>query len=117
MKKSLQKTAWESIGPIRNGEKLAEALSVVKNTRKMIPRVRLSCQDRIYNREWLDALSIENICDCLQAVALSAQERTESRGSHYRTDYQNEDSKLYVTHVQKVGNYYKTYRRNAEEQS
>ena len=117
LKKSLQKTAWESIGPIRNGETLAEALSVVKNTRKMIPRVRLSCQDRIYNREWLDALSIENICDCLQAVALSAQERTESRGSHYRTDYQNEDSKLYVTHVQKVGNYYKTYRRNAEEQS
>lgn len=114
IRKQLQDAAWKSVGPIRSREAICRALSVVKEARQDLGRVALQCHERVYNREWLDALSLENICDCLQAVALSAQERTESRGSHFRTDCPEAEDIPYVTHVHKIGGHYEAYRRSVE---
>lgn len=62
----------------------------------------------------LYALSLENICDCLEAVALSALERTESRGSHYRSDCPAQEAQLYTTNIHRKCNCFETYRTEGE---
>ena len=47
---------------------------------------------RVYNKEWIDALELENITMLLEAAARSALKRTESRGVHYREDYPDTDN-------------------------
>lgn len=114
LKLKLQETAANTVGPIRNGDSLEEAIATTRAVRKKIENVGLSYKGRVFNREWLDALSLENISDCLEAVALSAKERTESRGSHCRTDMPDPSDRLYVTHVCSRDGAYRSYRVDVE---
>ena len=47
--------------------------------------------DPRYSRERLDALEVPLMVETALMVAKSAAMRTESRGSHYRTDYPDKD--------------------------
>jgi len=40
-----------------------------------------------YNLAWMDWLNLENWLDVSEAIVTSAAARTESRGSHYRSDF------------------------------
>lgn len=99
LKNLIQKTAWETAGPIRNEPGLRRALDTVAEVRSRIDDIGLTCRERIFNREWLDALGLANMCDGLEAVALSALARSESRGGHYRSDCQGPAETLYNTYV------------------
>jgi len=52
-----------------------------------LPRLSLHTAARTYNKEWIDAIEIENTAQVLLASARSALFRTESRGVHNRSDY------------------------------
>jgi succinate dehydrogenase / fumarate reductase flavoprotein subunit len=48
--------------------------------------VAVVSKNRVYNKEWLDALELPFIVHLLKAAAKSALYRTESRGVHFRED-------------------------------
>lgn len=104
LKKLIQKLAWESVGPIRDGMRMKDALAEISGYRAKIKEVGLTCKERTYNLEWLDALSQENLCDCYSALVCAAMERTENLGSHYRLDAEESSKRPYVVHVRKQGN-------------
>ena len=51
-----------------------------------------------FNTELTAALELEFLLDVGEAVAHSALERTESRGSHQRTDYEERDDEQFLKH-------------------
>ena len=49
-------------------------------------------KERKYNKEWVEALECRSLITALEAVALSALHREESRGAHYREDFPSQDN-------------------------
>ncbi len=88
LKKGLQQLAWEDVGVMRDGSRLERAIQEIEKIRmKQLPRVFTISKEQRYNKEWIDALQVENMLTVLELIAKSAFYRTESRGNHYRKDY------------------------------
>lgn len=88
VRKELQKVAWEKAGIIRDGSSLKGALSYIRELKKdTLPRLATGATERQYNREWMEAIQLENLTTILEAIANSALMREESRGAHYRKDF------------------------------
>jgi succinate dehydrogenase / fumarate reductase flavoprotein subunit len=47
----------------------------------------------------IDSLMLEGMLDVALAIAEGALKRTESRGSHYRTDYRGRDDEGWLKHT------------------
>jgi succinate dehydrogenase/fumarate reductase flavoprotein subunit len=93
LKKQLQKTAWETIGPVREQKELERAIRICDEVENKIPH--LCChEDKVYNREWIDSMSLANMCDIIRITAAAAAHRKESRSSHYRKDYSKSDDSM-----------------------
>jgi succinate dehydrogenase/fumarate reductase flavoprotein subunit len=104
--KKVQKMAHEKLGPVRkhnNMEEFVRFLEVVKE--KELPNLCVSSKTRRYNKEWIEALELENIVQVLELSAKSALMRTESRGVHYRFDhpYTDNDNWLREIVMRRVG--------------
>lgn len=94
LKKQLQELAWETAGVIRSGREIARGLSQLENIEKIdIPRLNCRAKERQYNREWVEAISLSNQATVLKAILKSAEARRESRGAHYREDFDKQDEK------------------------
>jgi succinate dehydrogenase/fumarate reductase flavoprotein subunit len=88
VKAELQHVANIKVGMLRTGKSLEEALARVRQLRKdSLPRVHCQSKDRLYNKEWADAIECRSMLDALEATARAALHREESRGAHYREDF------------------------------
>ena len=91
VKAELQHVANIKVGMLRTGKSLEEALARVRQLRKdSLPRVHCQSKDRLYNKEWADAIECRSMLDALEATARAALHREESRGAHYRGISRNE---------------------------
>ncbi len=87
----LRQTAWQQVGIVRDRVGLEEARQQTAGLREASGRIRLSYKGRIYNREWVKALELENMLDNLEVMVEAALAREESRGAHYRKDFPRTD--------------------------
>jgi succinate dehydrogenase / fumarate reductase flavoprotein subunit len=82
----LQETMQGLVGIVRTESDMREALVRIAQFRERASRVGVSGH-REYHAGWHTALDLRNLLTVSEAVALSAIERTESRGGHFREDY------------------------------
>lgn len=93
VKEELQRLANLNVGMLRKGELLGEALAGVRRLRQdALPRIYCRAKGMVYNKEWADAIECRSMLDTLEATALSALHREESRGAHYREDFPTQDN-------------------------
>lgn len=87
--KELQQTCELNLNVVRNGEGLAQAVADVRRIREeQLPRTAAGAGAATpYNRAWIDALEAESTAVTVEAIALSAARREDSRGAHFRLDY------------------------------
>ena len=92
IKQRIQKLMWDHVGIVRSGPKLTETLAAFRNVREhVLPTVKVTNKSRVLNREWMEALELENLLDIGEAMAASSLQRQETRGAHYRTDFPEMD--------------------------
>jgi len=88
VKQRIQKLMWEHIGLVRSGKRLDESMATLREIREhVMPQLCLTRKTRILNREWMEAIELENMIDIAEAMCAAALERTETRGAHYRQDF------------------------------
>jgi len=93
VRRKVQEMAHERLGPIRTGDELNSLLHEIQRVkREELPLLETTTQGRSYNKEWLDAIELENILELLTFAATSALQRTESRGVHFREDHPDTDN-------------------------
>jgi succinate dehydrogenase/fumarate reductase flavoprotein subunit len=93
VRRKLQEMAHRHLGPIRSGDELrAFLVEIQRIKREALPCLEATAKGRSYNKEWMDALELENILELLELATASALRRTESRGVHYRADYPDTDN-------------------------
>ena len=92
VKREVQELMWHKVGLVRSGQGLSDALRAFSDLREqMLPRLCVSSQTRVLNREWMEAMELENLLLLGEAMASAALTRTETRGAHYRQDFPKAD--------------------------
>lgn len=94
----LNELMWDHGGLVRDGPGLAKAAEGLDQIRAELDSVGVP-GGRAYNPGWQEALNLENLVVVARFVVASAAARTESRGSHYRTDYPERDDRRWLRHV------------------
>lgn len=100
LKQKIQRMAHETLGPIRNREGIEGFIQFIEMVKKKeLPRLYTTSKSRRYNREWIEALELENIMQVLEISAKSSLMRTESRGVHYRLDHPYTDNNNWLKEI------------------
>jgi succinate dehydrogenase / fumarate reductase flavoprotein subunit len=106
VRRRVQEAAHNMLGPIRNHDELASFRTILEDVKSSdLPNLAVSTPSRIYNKEWLDALELNNIIQLLDIASHCALERTESRGVHFREDHPETDNDKWLKEsiVKRIG--------------
>jgi succinate dehydrogenase / fumarate reductase flavoprotein subunit len=96
--KELQNLMEEGAGIVRSERAAMETLKKLNNVRSRLNDVKISDGGRIYNMELRELLELDGMLLAAEAVLLGALLRQESRGAHYRVDFQSRDDKRWLVH-------------------
>ncbi len=83
---TLQEVMQDLVGIVRTEEEMASALQRLAVLRGQAGRVAVR-GNREYNPGWHTALDLKHLLTVSEAVTVSAIQRKESRGGHFREDY------------------------------
>ncbi len=87
LKERLAQLAESALGAARSGAALATALDTLRQWRRdALPRLACRSRERIWNRDWTDALEVRAGFDVLESALLGALAREDSIGAHQRYD-------------------------------
>jgi succinate dehydrogenase / fumarate reductase flavoprotein subunit len=100
----LQDLMQSMVGIVRNDKDMTSALEKIQDLKKRAETVSAG-GNREYNPGWHTAIDLRNLLTVAEAVALSAHDRKESRGAHFREDYPEKSAS--------EGTYNHTIRRGA----
>ena len=96
----MQATMWENTGVYRESEALSRGVSRVRALRNDYhSRAGVPEGSGTFNLSLIDSLMLEGMLDVALAIAEGALRRTESRGSHYRTDHRGRDDEVWLKHT------------------
>jgi len=82
----------------RDEDGLDKALRKVEELLGRYDDVMIQHKGRIFNTELIEAIELESLLHLAQAILRSAESRKESRGAHYREDYQERDDANWLKH-------------------
>lgn len=98
VKKDLQNTMQLHFGVFRAGDKMAEGRQKLQEIRERVNNVALADSSKAFNTARIEALELANLMEVAEATAISADERTESRGAHARYDFEERDDENWLCH-------------------
>ncbi len=91
----VQVIANAGLNVVRSSEGLCRAIEAIK---PVVEEAQMICQgldfNRPYDRRVIDALEARSLAVTVQAMVMSALERQESRGAHFREDFPDSDDKF-----------------------
>ncbi len=90
VQEQLQDTMQAKVGIVRLQDEMEEALAAIQGLKEHAKHVAVR-GTREYNPGWHTALDLGNLLTVSEAIALSAKERKESRGGHFRDDFPDKD--------------------------
>lgn len=96
LRKALQETMWTRVGVVRTGEGLEKACQDIDSWIERSSEIAVTSKSLVANREFVEALETKHLLTLAQAMAKAAINRKESRGSHYRRDYPDEDNRNWL---------------------
>ena len=98
LRKEMNETMETSAGIYRSEKSLKETCDKIKELKDRFANIVLEDKSLNFNTELTSALELEFMLDVAEAIAYSALERTESRGSHQRSDFPERDDENFLKH-------------------
>jgi fumarate reductase flavoprotein subunit len=102
LQRRLRDVMWEQVGLVREGGGLRDALGAIDDIAAALETVGVA-GGAAFNVAWQDWLNLVNQAEVARLIALSAIERRESRGAHFRRDFPATDPDVYVVRVRRNG--------------
>jgi succinate dehydrogenase / fumarate reductase flavoprotein subunit len=100
VRRRIQRACFKALGPIRKGAAIKQSIKELEWIRKNdFPRMALRNDVQQYNMEWKQAIENYNMMDIAEACCRATLMRTETRGSHYRSDFPKRDDKNWLCNI------------------
>jgi succinate dehydrogenase / fumarate reductase flavoprotein subunit len=77
---------------------MSEAVDKIGQMKDRYREVRLDDRGKVFNTDLLEAWELGCLLDIAEVTAVSALNRTESRGAHAREDYRERDDQRWLKH-------------------
>jgi fumarate reductase flavoprotein subunit len=98
LRKAMHDTMESGAGIYRTRESLEETCRILFELRRRYGQLQLEDRSNVFNTDLLQALELGSMLDVAEALAQSALERNESRGSHQRLDHPGRDDDRFLRH-------------------
>ena len=98
LRTEMQKTMEDSAGIYRSGGELSKASEKLRALQERFADIALDDRNHTFNTELTSALELSFMLDVAETIIQSALNRTESRGSHQRTDFPERDDQKFLAH-------------------
>jgi succinate dehydrogenase / fumarate reductase flavoprotein subunit/fumarate reductase flavoprotein subunit len=98
LREELGKVMWDSVGIVRHGDKLKQAIQEIAVLQERAAKVA-SKGGRMFNLGWQQALDMRNLLTASDLIARSALAREDSRGAHYREDFPEIDNANWLKNI------------------
>jgi fumarate reductase (CoM/CoB) subunit A len=108
LKAAIQSIMWDKLGPVRDETGIRAAIDELQHMEdNELAHMAIGADERVYNRDRLEAIEVPFMLRTALFVAYSALARRESRGSHFRTDFPSRNEKAWQKNI--------FVRKNSEE--
>jgi len=98
LRKELQDTMDLNAQVYRTEDSLNEALDKIAELRKRYEHISIQDQGQRFNTDLLEAVELGFLFDLAEVLAFTARERRESRGGHFREDFETRDDEKFMVH-------------------
>lgn len=102
IQQELQTTMMNDCGVFRTKGGLTKGTRIRDSLEKQATQLHVDDKSPCFNTDLINALETQNLLSFSHAILESALARTESRGSHFRTDYPQRDDKRWLKHTMAV---------------
>jgi len=94
----VQMVMWEDVGLVRSGPQLARARATLDDLADRVERCAAP-NERRWNLAWQQVLDVRNLVTVASLTARAAEHRTETRGSHARSDFTKRDDGRWLVNI------------------
>ena len=98
LRKEMNETMEEGAGIYRTDASLQETCNKLAELHRRHSRVHLEDKSNVFNTQLIYTIEMRSMLAAAEAIAHSALQRRESRGSHQRLDYVARDDENYLKH-------------------
>ena len=95
----LQKVMMDKCGIFRNEKELKECIAKIKELKERYKNISIQDKGKVFNTDLFEAIELDNLILSAEATAISALNRTESRGAHTREDFDKRDDANWMKHT------------------
>ncbi len=95
---SMQQTMTDTCSVFRNKEDMEKGLDEIRRIKGDYQSVSIDNKGDKFNTDLLEAMELESLLGLAEVILVSALNRTESRGAHYREDYPERDDQNWLKH-------------------
>ena len=99
VRSTLQQEMADKVFVERNETGMKQALETVAGLQDAYQNVELQDKGNTFNTELVEAIELGFLLDCAETTVHGALARKESRGAHYRTDYEKRDDAGWLKHT------------------
>ncbi len=99
LREELQQCMTANAGAFRSKDTLQIAIDTVKELRNRFKHIRIQDKSTVFNTELQEALEFGHMLDYSLFIVESAIAREESRGAHYREDFDKRDDENFLKHT------------------
>jgi len=99
IKRELGATMNQHVAVFRDGAGLAKAHEVVRRLKVQAPKAAIDDRGSVFNQDVIAAIELGYLLDVAEAIVVAAQERKESRGAQFRTDFPQRNDADWLKHI------------------
>lgn len=98
LRKELQDTMDKNAQVYRTEDSLNEALDKIAELRKRYENISVQDRGQRFNTDLLEAIELGFLFDLADVLVMTARERRESRGGHFREDFETRNDEQFMVH-------------------
>ncbi len=98
LRREMNDAMEKGAGIYRSDELLQVCTETMRKIRERYKKISLTDKSNVFNTDLIETLELGSMIDVAFAMACSALQRKESRGSHQRLDYPERDDGSYLKH-------------------
>jgi succinate dehydrogenase / fumarate reductase, flavoprotein subunit len=104
IKDELGDTMNQYCAVFRDAEGLAKAHEVIRRLKEEAPKATIDDRGNVFNQDVIGAIELGYMLDVAEAIVVAAQERKESRGAQFRTDFPERNDDEWLKHIDVTAN-------------